>query len=90
MHQHHPKQAILGSYSCRHSQREDRLEILNENNYVMGEYNRATGLVTWERLVLATQREAIQRWFAEHYPVIKRVEATVTVAAKSSRRKATV
>ncbi len=85
MQQHHPKQPILGSYSCLRSQHEGRLEILNENNYVMGEYNRRTGIVTWERLVLATQREAIQRWFAEHYPVIKRAEPTP--AAKSSRRK---
>ncbi len=87
MQHHQPKQPILSSYSCRSSQHEGRLEILNENNYVMGEYNRRTGIVTWERLVLATQREAIQRWFAEHYPVIKRAEPPV-VAAKSPRRKA--
>ena len=62
------------------------MEILNENHYVMGEYNRKTGIVTWERLVLATQREAIQRWFAEHYPVIKPVEPPAAV--KTPRRKA--
>jgi hypothetical protein len=86
MQHHQPEQTILGSYSCRRSQHEGRLEILNENNYVMGVYNRSTGVVSWERLVLATQREAIQRWFAQYYPVTKRVEPTVGL--KSPRRKA--
>jgi hypothetical protein len=85
--QHHPRQTILGSFTCRRSQHEGRMEILNENHYVMGEYNRRTGIVTWERLVLATQREAIKKWFAKHYAVIKPVEAPAP-AANPSRRKA--
>ena len=63
------KQPILGSFSCRRSAHEGVLEVLNENNYVMGEYNRRTGVLKWKRLVLAGQRDAIEKWFAEHYPV---------------------
>jgi hypothetical protein len=83
---HQPRQTILRGLTCRPSADEDHIEVLNENNFVMGHYNRRTGGFYWERLVLATQRESIQRWFAEHYPVTKRTESSPrldTVSKKS-------
>lgn len=45
------------------------IHVLNEGWYVMAEYSERTGGVKWQRVVLATQREMIERWLREHYPV---------------------
>ena len=45
------------------------IEVLNEGSYVMAEYSERTGVVKWQRMVLATQREKIEKWLGDHYPV---------------------
>jgi hypothetical protein len=35
----------------------------------MAEYSERTGVVKWQRVVLASQREQIEKWLIEHYPV---------------------
>jgi hypothetical protein len=35
----------------------------------MAEYSERTGVVKWQRVVLASQRERIEKWLGEHYPV---------------------
>jgi hypothetical protein len=54
------------------SRNKDGLVIVTNNlNYVMGEYNDATGITKWHRVVLATNREKIETWLIEKYPVRK-------------------
>jgi hypothetical protein len=43
--------------------------VLNERSFVMAEYNQRTGKTAWQRVVLVTQREHVERWLQEHYPV---------------------
>ena len=43
--------------------------MLNEGSYVMAEYSERTGVVKWQRVVLASQREQIEKWLGDHYPV---------------------
>jgi hypothetical protein len=43
--------------------------VLNEQSYLMGEYNQNTGKVSWQRVVLATQKNNIESWLLEHYPI---------------------
>lgn len=43
------------------------VEVLNENSYVMAEYSQRTGSLKWQRLVLASQREQIEKWLEDHY-----------------------
>ena len=45
------------------------IQVLNEGLYVMAEYSERTGGVKWKRVVLASQREQIEAWLGEHYPV---------------------
>jgi len=45
------------------------VKVLNEKSYLMGEYNQHTGKVSWQRVVLATQKAHIETWLLEHYPV---------------------
>ena len=35
----------------------------------MAEYSERTGGIKWQRVVIATQREKIEKWLGEHYPV---------------------
>ncbi len=45
------------------------VQVLNEKSYLMAEYNQRTGKVSWQRVVLATQKANIENWLLEHYPV---------------------
>jgi len=55
MQQHH---AVLSSYHFRRSNFHGLIEVVNEGSYVMAEYSERTGVVKWQRVVLASQREA--------------------------------
>ena len=45
------------------------IQVFNERSYLMGEYSQRTGKVSWQRVVLASQRENVENWLREHYPV---------------------
>ena len=66
MQQHH---VSLSSYHFKRSKCDGVIEVLNEGMYVMAAYSERTGVVKWQRVVLASQREQIERWLSEHYPV---------------------
>jgi hypothetical protein len=59
----------LPSYHFKRTKTDGLIEVLNEGSYVMAEYSERTGVVRWQRVVLATQKEKIERWLGEHYPV---------------------
>ena len=77
MQKHH---AALSSYHFKRTKTEGLIQVLNEGSYVMAEYSERTGIVKWQRVVVATQREMIERWLGEHYPVQS------SSAASNSRR----
>lgn len=66
MQQHH---VSLSSYHFRRSKCDGIIEVLNEGSYTMAEYSERTGVVKWQRVVQASQREQIEKWLGERYPV---------------------
>jgi len=66
MQKHH---AALSSYHFKRTKTEGLIQVLNQGSYVMAEYSERTGAVSWQRVVLATQKEMIEKWLGEHYPV---------------------
>jgi hypothetical protein len=56
------------SYRFQRGKTRGIIEVLDENSYVMAEYSERTGSVQWQRVVLASQREQIEKWLEEHYP----------------------
>ena len=58
----------LRSYRFQRARTPGIIEVLNENSYVMAEYSERTGSVMWQRTVLASQREQIEKWLEDHYP----------------------
>ena len=75
-------QTSLASYHFKRAKTDGLIQVLNEGSYVMAEYSERTGVVRWQRVVLATQREKIERWLTEHYPV----QAAAAATATNSRR----
>ena len=63
------KPPALSSYHFKRTKTDGLIHVLNEGSYVMAEYSERTGVVRWQRVVLATQKEKIERWLGEHYPV---------------------
>jgi hypothetical protein len=57
----------LRSYRFQRARTPGIIEVLNENSYVMAEYSERTGSVKWQRMVLASQREQIEKWLQDHY-----------------------
>jgi len=66
MQKHH---SPLSSFHFKRAKTDGLIEVLNEGSYVMAEYSERTGVVKWHRVVLAAQKEKIERWLDEHYPV---------------------
>ena len=58
----------LRSYRFQRARKPGIIEVLNENSYVMAEYSERTGSVSWQRMVLGSQREQIEKWLEDHYP----------------------
>ena len=65
MQEHHP---TLSSFRFKRTKTDGLIEVLNEGSYVMAEYSERTGVVKWQRVVAAAQKEKIERWLDEHYP----------------------
>ena len=65
MQQHHQ---TLSSFRFKRAKTDGLIEVLNEGSYVMAEYNERTGVVKWQRVVMSTQREKVEKWLVEHYP----------------------
>ncbi len=87
MQQHH---VSLSSYHFRRSKCDGIIEVLNEGSYVMAEYSERTGAVKWQRVVVASQREQIERWLGERYPVQSKKPAVAApeTAPRPAARKA--
>jgi hypothetical protein len=66
MKKHH---VVVSSFQFRRTKTEGLTHVLNADSYVMAEYSEHTGAVKWHRVVLATQKELIEKWLGEHYPV---------------------
>jgi hypothetical protein len=60
--------AALRIYRFQRTKTPGIIEVLNENSYVMAEYSERTGSVKWQRMLLASQREQIEKWLEDHYP----------------------
>ena len=59
----------LPSFQFKRTKTEGLIQVLNEGSYVMAEYSERTGEVKWQRVVLTAQREKIEKWLGQHYPV---------------------
>jgi len=45
------------------------INVVNPDGYLMAQYNDRTGKVSWQRVLPITQRESIEKWLHQNYPV---------------------
>jgi hypothetical protein len=75
--QEHPEQ----NFSFHRRGINGQVVVSNNLSYSMAEYNEHTGVTRWQRVVPATQREKVQKFLSEQYPVI-----TAPATNRNSRR----
>lgn len=63
------KQPVASPYRFKRAQADGLILVLNEGSYVMAEYSERTGVVKWQRVVPATQKETVERRLHAQYPV---------------------
>jgi hypothetical protein len=61
-------QAVLSTFQFKRTA--DVIQVYNENSYLMAEYSERTGTVKWQRVLIASQREVIERWLRERFPSV--------------------
>lgn len=73
---------MLSSYHFRRGKPDGLIQVFNQDSYLMAEYSEFTGIVRWQRVLLATQRETVERWLREKYPVRQPAAAPNATAKK--------
>lgn len=58
----------VAQFRFKRSKPDGTIQVFNERSYLMGEYNQRTGKVSWQRILLATQKSDVETWLLEHYP----------------------
>ena len=66
-HRHHND--ISDSYHFKRVNSSDVILVFNADHYLMAEYNSRTGRVSWQRVVAASQRDAVERFLQHNYPM---------------------
>jgi hypothetical protein len=86
--QHHHRADINDSYHCKRSQSGEVVHVYNSNNYLMAEYTVRTGRTSWQRVAAVTQRESVEKWLRNNYPVANglKTPAVEKVKARAARR----
>jgi hypothetical protein len=79
-------EAVLSAFQFKRV-KSDLIQVFNAGSYLMAEYNERTGAVSWQRLLLTGQREIVERWLRERYPM--KVAGAPVVAPKAVAAKVT-
>jgi hypothetical protein len=77
-------QAPPSSFHFKRASTDGLVLVLNEGWYVMAEYSERTGEVKWQRVVLATQREKIEKYLREQYPIQSQIQSPIQSPAARS------
>ena len=85
--QHHHRSDITDSFHCKRSQSGDVVHVYNSNSYLMAEYTVQTGRTSWQRVAPLTQRESVEKWLRNNYPVASAPKPADADVKSKSRRK---
>ena len=84
-HRHHAD--ISDSYHFKRLNSSDVILVFNSDHYLMAEYNSRTGRMSWQRVVAASQRDAVEKWLHHNYPMKPAVVAAPPVPAAKRKTK---
>ncbi|MEO8028332.1 MAG: hypothetical protein ABI823_17750 [Bryobacteraceae bacterium] len=66
---------INASFHCLRDKQDSLIRVMNADSYLMAEYSANTGVAKWQRVVAVAQRDSVERWLNEHFPVQKSAAA---------------
>jgi len=81
-HRHHTD--ITDSFHCKRSQSGEVIHVYNSSNYLMAEYTIRTGRTSWQRVAAVTQRESVEKWLRNNYPVLNAPKQVVVGKLKAT------
>ncbi|HEY4361298.1 MAG TPA: hypothetical protein VGN17_10025 [Bryobacteraceae bacterium] len=59
-----------GAYQFKQAHPGGIIDVVNSDGYVMAQYNDRTGKTSWQRVLPITQRESIEKWLHQQFPVV--------------------
>jgi hypothetical protein len=77
-HHHHE---INNAYHFQRINHGDSVHVFNADHYLMAVYDTGTGRASWQRVVAATQRESVEKWLRENYPMTRSAAANLSKQA---------
>ena len=83
-HHHHE---INNSYHCQRVNHGESVHVFNADHYLMADYNTRTGRISWQRVVAASQRESVEKWLRENYPMMSPAVAIPSVQPAKKKLK---
>jgi len=87
-HRNDNHHTINESFYCKRIKLDGLILVHNADHYLMAEYSDLTGVAKWQRVVLATQRDKIEQWLRQEFPV-RSQPATIASPRKSKTALAT-
>jgi len=81
-HRHHQ---INNIFHFKRVDNGNSVHVFNADHYLMAEYYSRTGRVSWHRMVAASQRESVEKWLKENYPMTR--PATIIPGIQPTKKK---
>ena len=78
-----PQHENNDTYHLYRPRPEGAVVVVNQDGFVMAEYDQTTGATAWLRVVAATKRDSVEQRLANQFPAITKR----TVVAHKSRSK---
>ncbi len=73
------------TYHLHRARPESPVTVVNQDGFLMAEYNPSTGATAWLRDVAATKRETVEKRLAQQFPALVAVNVPANKPRSKSR-----
>jgi hypothetical protein len=75
------------SYRLHRGKPDGLVSVLNQDGFLMAEYNPFTGVIAWHRVVPANKRGSIERQLAANFPAVANAHSTSNKSRPRSKKR---
>jgi hypothetical protein len=83
----HPHRENNDSYHLHRVKPNGPVSVLNQDGFLMAEYDPVTGNTAWHRVVPATKRESVERKLSEQFSIVPVGRAQVNKLRRTRRKR---
>jgi hypothetical protein len=73
------------SYHFRRAKQHGLIQVFNQDWYLMAEYSEHTGTVSWQRVMAAPQRAAVEQWLRDQFPMTDKTQPSKKKPSRDAR-----